>query len=104
LITLSYEEIEAAFGYARGVEDVSRVIITPLDKPSGLLEVHIETPDEKRVVTMSKDGYREEVKRYEHYCKRNKYTLTFNFTDDLELPKLNEELQNMTSIREAEAE
>lgn len=101
---MSLEEIEVAFGNAKGVEDVSRVIITPLDKPSGLLEVHIKTPEGYRIVTMSKDAYREQVKMYQHYCKRNKYVLSFNYTDDLELPKLNEELQNITSIREVEAE
>lgn len=84
---MSLEEIEAAFGNVKGVEDVSRVIITPLDKPSRLLEVHIETPNEKRIETMSVERYRKEVEVYQDYCKRNKYTLTFNYTDDLELPK-----------------
>lgn len=72
---------------------MSRVIITPLDKPSGLLEVHMQTPEGYRIVTMSKDAYREQVKMYQHYCKRNKYTLTFNYTGNLELPKPDEELR-----------
>ena len=83
---------------------MSRVIITPLDKPSRLLEVHIETPKEKRIETMSVERYRKEVEHYQDYCKRNKYTLTFNYTDNLELPKPNEQLQNMTSIEEVELE